>query len=164
MPIESGPIDVEQLLQSATDPLRLWAELREIRLTWSVAPEIGALQADRVLTERVLINLLSNAVKFSTTGSEVSIRVEPDHASAVTFRVRNQGAGIPPDQMRRIFEKFVQVGAGSTQSGSGLGLSFCRLAVEAQGGRIWAESEVGQWTEFIFTLPLQAPILVSPQT
>lgn len=164
MPIEYGPIEIEQLLQSATAPLRLWANLREIRLTWSVAPEIGALQADRVLIERVLINLLSNAVKFSTTRSEVSIRVEPDHASAVTFRVRNQGAGIPPDQMRHIFEKFVQGGAGSTQSGSGLGLSFCKLAVEAQGGRIWAESEVGQWTEFIFTLPLQPPILVSPQT
>ncbi len=163
MPIQSIPVDVEQLVQGAVGLLQLWADQRKVRLTWSVAPEARTIQMDPVMTERVLVNLLSNALKFSKTASEVSVRVEPAQAGTVAFRVRNQGQGIPPGQIRRIFEKFTQVGAGATQGGSGLGLAFCKLAVEAQGGRIWAESEVGQWTEFIFTLPFQPPIPVSPQ-
>jgi signal transduction histidine kinase len=69
--------------------------------------------------------------------------------------VRDTGPGIPPEYRERIFERFAQVpGASSKRTGTGLGLTFCKLAVEAHGGRIWVESEASQGSTFYFTLPL----------
>ena len=77
----------------------------------------------------------------------------------VVFRVHNQGQALPPETINRVFDKFSQVGPGGSRAGSGLGLTFCRLAVDAQGGRIWAESVPGQGTLFSFTLPARPPSL-----
>ena len=153
MPIQPVECDVAQIVQAVVDPLRLWAGQKGITLGWTVAPETATVYADRVLIERILANLLSNAVKYGDSHSEVSVRVEPGQAGGVVFHVYNQGQDLPPEAINRVFDKFSQVGTGGPSAGSGLGLTFCRLAVDAQGGRIWAESVPGQGTLFSFTLP-----------
>jgi signal transduction histidine kinase len=104
---------------------------------------------ERIL--QVLSNLLSNALKFSAEGGPISIRVEPTE-NEVCFTVIDRGLGIPSDQLETIFERFWQVTAGDRR-GMGLGLFISKCIIEAHGGRIWAESEVGKGSRFHFTLP-----------
>ena len=116
--------------------------------------------ADRDLVHRVLANLLTNALKHTPAKTEISIHVRLDKkARAFIVSVQDTGEGVPPDFKERIFEKFSQAEAKrrNHRVGSGLGLTFCKLAVEAHGGKIWVESEPGQGSEFFFTLPLPVP-------
>jgi signal transduction histidine kinase len=155
MPLQPAEIEIAPIVQNSIDSLKLWADQKEITLSWSLVPGVHSIYADPTVTERVLVNLLSNAIKFSDKNSEVTIRVEPYPPDMAAFEVRDQGKGIPKEWVDRIFDKFTQVGTSGVKSGSGLGLSFCRLAVKAQGGRIWAESEVGRGTTITFTLPVK---------
>jgi signal transduction histidine kinase len=113
--------------------------------------------ADRDLVHRVLANLLTNALKHTPPKTEISIHVRLDQkAKAFVVSVQDTGEGVPSDFKERIFEKFSQAEAKrrNTRVGSGLGLTFCKLAVEAHGGKIWVDSEPGMGSEFFFTLPL----------
>jgi signal transduction histidine kinase len=117
--------------------------------------------ADRDLVHRVLANLLTNALKHTPAKTEISIhvRLDGDPASLVVS-VQDNGEGVPADFKDRIFEKFSQA-EGKRRNhrvGSGLGLTFCKLAVETHGGKIWVESEPGRGSEFFFSLPLPKPI------
>jgi GAF domain-containing protein len=109
---------------------------------------------DRERLSQVLDNLLHNAVKFSPNGGRITVRVvdRGDHAEV---SVQDTGIGIPPDKLDRIFERFYQVD-GSTRrrfGGMGLGLAIVKRIVEAHGGRVWAESELGKGSTFYFTIP-----------
>jgi signal transduction histidine kinase len=111
---------------------------------------------DFELTMRVLVNLLSNAIKFSSPESVVTVRVTSSDTAMLTFSVIDQGRGIPKEWGDRVFDKFTQVEADRKRGpvvGSGLGLTFCRLAVESLGGHIWLESKVEKGTTIAFTLP-----------
>ena len=111
-------------------------------------------RADEDLLRRVLSNLLSNAVKFTPSDGRIGVGAKTGD-NEVLFWVRDEGDGVPPEYRDKIFEKFGQVE--SRQEGrklsTGLGLTFCKLAVEAHGGRIWIESEAGRGSTFFFTLP-----------
>ena len=107
---------------------------------------------DSEMIRRVLINFLENAIKYSR--SEGNIAVALDRAeNFLRVGVSDNGPGIPKEDQKRIFEKFARVQRKGRPKGLGLGLAFCRLAVEAHGGRIWVESEPGQGSTFYFTLP-----------
>jgi signal transduction histidine kinase len=107
------------------------------------------------MIERVLINLIDNALKFTPADGEVVISVEARNDS-LWVRVRDNGPGIPPQHQRRIFDKFARVREQTPAVGGiGLGLAFCRLAVEAHGGRILVESVPGQGSTFVFVLPFE---------
>ncbi len=110
---------------------------------------------DRIV--QVFRNLLDNAVKYSPEGKVVTIRGEVQN-NEIVFSVSDEGIGIPPEHLNRLFEKFFRVrsGPGRHISGSGLGLPVARTIVESHGGRIWAESKVGEGSTFYFTLPFQA--------
>jgi signal transduction histidine kinase len=110
--------------------------------------------SDSGLTRRVLQNLLSNALRYTPSGGNVCIAVTSSSSEA-RVSVTDAGPGIAPEYHQRIFEKFGQVEDLSNRTGTGLGLTFCKLAVEALGGRIGVESEVGKGSTFWFTLPLQ---------
>jgi two-component system, OmpR family, phosphate regulon sensor histidine kinase PhoR len=124
--------------------------------------------ADSKQITRVLVNLLHNAIKFTPSGGAVIIGTRPQTGSegtAQSFFVRDTGAGIPPEDLPRIFERFYKVNrarskasynmpAGQESGGSGLGLAIARHVVEAHGGRIKAESTLGQGSTFTFTLPV----------
>jgi signal transduction histidine kinase len=102
------------------------------------------------------VNLLGNAVKFTPSGGRVTLLAQHEPSeSAVKFTVRDTGPGIPEEAFERIFEKFGQVGPrpASRSLSTGLGLAFCKMAVEAHGGRIGVQSRLGEGSEFWFTLP-----------
>jgi len=120
----------------------------------AVESAVGGLvvSLDRDLIARVLHNLLGNALKFTGDTGEVKIRIARE-SDRVRVSVIDNGPGIPPEYHERIFEKFGQVQSDRPRVGTGLGLSFCRLAVEAHGGKIGVTSEVGKGSTFWFELP-----------
>jgi signal transduction histidine kinase len=129
-------------------------------LSMDVAKDLPPLPADRDLIYRTLINLVTNALKHSPEGTEVRIRASlADDGQGIVLSVKDQGEGIPPEYFDRIFEKFEQAETKQrrVRTGSGLGLTFCKLAVDAHGGRIWVDSKVGEGSEFFVFLPLEAP-------
>jgi signal transduction histidine kinase len=107
---------------------------------------------------QTLTNLLSNAIKFSAAGDAVYLKAELTAADQVLFTVKDQGRGIPADRLQTIFERFKQVDVSDSRQkgGTGLGLAICKSIVEQHGGRIWAESVLGQGSCFYFTLPVAA--------
>jgi len=101
----------------------------------------------------VLINLLENAVKYTRGGGSITVSASRQE-QAVLVSVSDSGAGIAARDQQRIFDKFARVEEDGRPKGLGLGLAFCRLAVEAHGGRIWVESVEGRGSTFSFTLPV----------
>jgi signal transduction histidine kinase len=161
MPLQRGDVNVQDLVESALKQVTVWAGRKNVTLDYDLMAGIRTVHTDYELTTRVLVNLLSNAIKFSTPESAVTVRVESTEPAMLTFRVIDQGRGIPKEWADRIFDKFTQVEAHRTGSGvvgSGLGLTFSRLAVESLGGRIWLESTEEQGTTIAFTLPVTAQV------
>jgi signal transduction histidine kinase len=159
--LESGEMPLTREEFAAADVMReaagaVAALAAEKRLTLRVEPAPADLcpYADRETARRVLVNLLGNAVKFTPGGGEVRLTAEA-RDGMVEFAVADTGEGIPTEHRERVFDKFYQVTshAAGRQMSSGLGLAFCRLAVEAHGGRIGVESDVGRGSRFWFTLP-----------
>lgn len=155
MALDLGPVQISSLVAQAVAQVRgLCAEHgHELRVELGVACPV--LQADGDKLRRVLTNLLGNAIKFTPDGGTITVgsTCTPEE---VRLWVRDTGPGIPPEYRERIFEKFGQVeGEGRKKKNStGLGLTFCRLVAEAHGGRIWVESEEGQGSTFLLSLPL----------
>jgi NtrC-family two-component system sensor histidine kinase KinB len=155
MPLQVHAVDAQELVESSRRQVALWATQRELVLVAEAQDGARVVRADPELTVRILANLLGNAIKYSPVGATVAIHTAPAENGMLAFRVSDQGPGVPAEWQARIFDKFVQVDAprGRMPAGSGLGLSFCRLAVEAQGGRIWLDTLDGQGTTIAFTLP-----------
>src|SRR5207245_8914883 len=125
-----------------------------------LAPVLPTLVADTDKLRRTLINLLANALKFTPAGGQITVAVHAStDAAAVHFSVTDTGPGIPREAFDRIFEKFGQVAMHQTtgQKSTGLGLTFCKMVVEAHGGRIWVDSELVQGSTFSFTIPCRPP-------
>src|SRR5882762_8326833 len=115
---------------------------------------------DASLIRRVIANLVANAMKFTPEHGQILVRVTAD-AAGQRVSVADTGPGIPPEYHEKIFEKFGQAEASRAgpQRSSGLGLTFCKLAVDAHGGRVGVESAIGKGSTFWFTLPAQAQSL-----
>jgi signal transduction histidine kinase len=110
---------------------------------------------DRQLIRRVMTNLLSNAIKHTPAGGTITLGVRNRANNTIEVCVADTGNGIAPEFHRRIFEKFGQISQqGSERHGTGLGLTFCKIAVEAHGGHIWVESQLGRGSSFFFTVPV----------
>lgn len=153
---------VADLADFATKELAKFAPILAERSTGvTVAAPVPPVVCDGALVRRVLQNLVGNAVSF-TDGRKGTIRVElsptADHTS-VRVTVRDNGPGIAPEHRDKVFGKFYQVLTRyqRRENSSGLGLAFCKLAVEAHGGRIGVDSEVGQGSAFWFELPIAGP-------
>ncbi|HWQ13308.1 MAG TPA: ATP-binding protein [Roseiflexaceae bacterium] len=125
-----------------------------------IPADLPAVYADRERTRAVLENLVSNAVKYSPEGGLIRVAARADARTAIVS-VSDQGIGIAPEDQARLFQRFYRVDnrlSRETQ-GAGLGLFLSRAIVEAQGGRIWVESQPGRGARFSFTLPLATPRL-----
>jgi signal transduction histidine kinase len=153
MPLEPAPLRPADLAASAFESQRVVAGAKGVTLR-SGCDDAPAIHADRELVLRVLQNLLDNALKFSPKDGTVTLSAAPDIDAPgfVRFAVCDCGIGIRAQDLELIFAKFGQAG-NRRGSGTGLGLTFCKLVVEAHGGRIWVESEVGHGSTFFFTLP-----------
>jgi signal transduction histidine kinase len=146
---------MQPVIRESIEEMRVPAEQSELTLVHLSERELPPIHADHKLIQRVLSNLLGNAIKATPPGGTITIDALPTPPGAVTVRVHDTGQGIPPDQLARIFEKFAQVelerGSGRA-TGTGLGLTFCKMAIEAHGGRLWVESQLGEGSTFSFTL------------
>jgi signal transduction histidine kinase len=131
---------------------------REHRFVVDFPAAFPIVDADPQRISQVLRNLLDNAVKYSPKGGLVVVRGEA-RPEEVVISVSDQGEGIAPEHLNRLFEKFFRIksGLGRHVVGSGLGLPISRTIVESHGGRIWAESQLGQGTTLYFTIPLSKP-------
>ncbi|MFQ5885778.1 MAG: sensor histidine kinase, partial [Anaerolineae bacterium] len=115
--------------------------------------------ADEEWTIFILDNLLDNAIKYSPARSTIEIEIQPLEGEFASVSVTDSGKGIPEEDLPHIFDKFYRVREGRSREpeGLGLGLYLAKKLVEAQGGRIWAESKRGQGSKFTFALPLRPP-------
>lgn len=148
-----GPVDVGEMLRESTDEMRALADAYDIQLELTLPFNLpSSMEADETLLKRVMQNLLSNSIKFTPSGGHILIEAVPT-SRELTVSVIDDGPGVPPDQRERIFEKFVQV-QGLERRGAGLGLAYCKLAVEVHGGHIWVEDATGGGSRFSFTLPI----------
>ena len=160
MSVQKSDISLRELANRAFDQVALWAKAQDIELV--LESQIKMVNLDPELTERVIVNLLSNALKFSPPRSQIKVVVQGPTHGIVRFSVEDTGPGIPPEFLGTIFQPFSQVKG--TKGGTGLGLTFCRLTVQAQGGKIWVESVLGEGTHMIFTLPAESQAReVSPE-
>jgi PAS domain S-box-containing protein len=143
------------LMIQATDLMHPMAETAGVTLETNLQPALVLVDPDAIL--QVLTNLLSNAIKFSPPGSTVHLAVKQDHEEVV-FTITDRGQGIPRENLESIFERFHPVDATDSRrrGGTGLGLYICRKIVQRHGGQIWAESELGCGSTFVFTLPVRA--------
>ncbi len=123
-----------------------------------VAPKLPMIVADRDKIERVLTNLVDNALKYVPAKGRIVITARPE-GDLVRLSVTDNGPGIAPEERERIFARFTQTATEKARRrGFGLGLSYCKLAVEAHGGKIWVEAgEGGVGSRFVFTLPVKPP-------
>jgi len=155
MPLQISEVNVKELVDLSLEQVALQAEQNQLTLATELNTDIERICADRELTVRVLVNLLGNAIKFSPASSVITVSVASTEANMLAFSVADQGPGIPKQWVRKAFDKFAQIEARQAGAavGSGLGLTFCQLAVEAQGGRISLKSDSGQGTTVTFTLP-----------
>ena len=122
---------------------------------WSGSESLPVL-ADEEWTVTTVCNLLENAIKYSSPGTRVKIKLERQDDEFAVVHVSDQGTGIAPGDLERVFEKFYRGDAADNRSsyGFGLGLYFAKMLVEGQGGSISVESRVGDGSTFSFTLPL----------
>jgi signal transduction histidine kinase len=143
------------MLEAVADSLRPIADKSSI--TIAVASDEVTFGGDRSRITRALLNLASNALKFAPPSSAVTLK-SLRMGSDICFEVHDTGPGVPNKDIDRIFERFQQADGGDQRhpGGSGLGLAIAKGIVEQHGGKIWAESNVGEGSVFRFTLPLRA--------
>jgi len=154
-PLRLAPIELVSLVEAA-DRLRPLAEERGVHLRFDVSAGTPHILGDMSRLELVVRNLVHNAIKFTPRGGTVTVAAAALDATHVAVEVRDTGVGIAPDALPRVFERFYKTDRSRLRdgSGSGLGLAIARHAVEAHGGRIDVESELGTGTAFTVVLPM----------
>jgi len=167
VPMRIEPIEAEQLVREVMARMLTQAQRHRVTLRTEIEQGKTLVAADSKQILRVLVNLVHNAIKFTLSGGTVLIgtRLEAS-GSTQSFFVRDTGIGIGPEDVPRIFERFYKVDQARSKTdfigpgggGSGLGLAIARHVVEAHGGRIIAESVIGQGSTFTFTLPVAVPV------
>lgn len=144
-------VNLERIVQDAKTMVRVSPHHA---IVYDIDPNLIFIKGDQSKLRQVLTNLLSNAIKYSPRGGEVKIIVEDHTDEEILVSVADQGLGIPPDQIAKLFQKFSRVDSGEAKDikGTGLGLWICKEIVRAHGGEIWVESEMGKGSAFKFTL------------
>ena len=143
-------VPVAEFISNAVDAIRPLAEAKEQRVEADLGPDSRTVRINRDMITRVLINLLENAVKYTPGKGEIRTGATPEE-SGIQVWVEDNGPGIPREHWQGIFDKYTRLD--NRDMGFGLGLSFCRLAVEGHGGRIWIEPAEGRGARFVFSLP-----------
>jgi two-component system phosphate regulon sensor histidine kinase PhoR len=147
-------VDVSALAAEVVNELQAVATAKSVHLVTSLAPELEV-ETNPDLLYRCVLNLVDNGIKYSGTGSTVSMRALASERTA-TIEVADNGAGIPAEDVDRVFDRFYRVDRGRSrrEGGTGLGLAIVKELVESLGGTVRAASEVGKGSTFSIALPL----------
>jgi two-component system, NtrC family, sensor histidine kinase KinB len=152
--LNKDQINVTTLVTEAVEQVQPNAEGKGIELHAELPPRLPFVSIDADMIRRVMINLMDNSVKYMMDPGSITVTAKAD-PSEVTLSIQDTGPGIPATVQSRIFDKFVRGQREfAAPKGAGLGLAFCKLAVEAHGGRIWVDSQLGKGATFNFTLPI----------
>ncbi|MFW6078972.1 MAG: ATP-binding protein [Gemmatimonadota bacterium] len=153
--LERAAEDAASIVDEAIQIHREAADERAIALDRHIESGLPAVRVDRGRVIQVFSNLIENALKFTPEGGRVVVAADRAGESAreVRFRVADTGPGIPAEERRRIFDRFWRARRSDHSGGAGLGLAICKSIVEAHGGRLRVESEVGEGSTFLFTVP-----------
>ncbi|HEX2229588.1 MAG TPA: ATP-binding protein [Candidatus Binatia bacterium] len=163
--LESGYVDVKkevvalgEIIQRSVENYRVLALDKNISITAAVDSSLPAVDADPRRLDQVFSNLLSNAIKFTGQSGDVEVGAERVDSTRVKVWVKDNGEGIPSEEIGQIFQKYRQAGnvKNSDQKGTGLGLVICKMIIDAHGGKIWVDSEPKKGSTFYFSLPLAA--------
>lgn len=151
-----------ELVQRSIQHIAALAREKDLELALQIPEDLPSFVGDKDKLGRTLVNLMGNAVKFTPQGGRIKLSLafaeRAGRTPSLVISVSDTGEGIPREAFERIFEKFGQVENRSSglRSSTGLGLTFCKLVVEAHGGRIWIESKLGQGSNFVFAIPCQS--------
>jgi len=158
--LDLEPTDLEVVARLVEEAFRPRAREKEVRVILDFVPGLPKVSADAQRMRQVIANLVSNALRFTPPGGEIRLVGRAEHGE-VTMRVEDTGAGIPPDDLPHIFDRFYRGDRSRSRhaGGSGLGLAIAKQLVEAHGGTIEVESEVERGTTFIISLPSVRPNL-----
>jgi two-component system, OmpR family, phosphate regulon sensor histidine kinase PhoR len=153
--LEIRRLSVSQFVESCIETIQRTAGEKDLRVSVNLQQPLPDIAADRRRLAEVLQNLLDNAMQYTPAGGQIMVGASAN-GDDVTFTVSDTGIGIPRTDQSRIFERFYRVDVARSREvgGTGLGLSISKHLVEAHGGRIWVESEVGQGSQFYFTVPI----------
>lgn len=153
--LKSENVLISGIIDDAIDFVKELSERKGISIRKNdISPSLSV-HADRDYLEQVLINLFDNAIKYGREGGEITISAIEKDRNEVQISLSDNGTGIPKEDLPRIFERFYRVDRGRSKElgGTGLGLSIVKHLVQAHGGRVWAESQLGEGSTFYFTLP-----------
>ena len=144
-------VNIERLVQDAVAMVRFSSKHR---FEHKIDPNVAFIKGDQAKLRQVVQNLVSNAVKYSPHGGKVMVHVQDYSPDEILLSVSDEGIGIPAEQKDKLFQKFSRINTGEAKEikGSGLGLWICKEVVEAHGGKIWIESEIGKGSTVKFTL------------
>lgn len=166
--LDISTVLVEDLCESSMRLTTAMAGKKQIEVTMDVEPDVTEIDADDRRLKQMLVNLLSNAVKFTPEGGAVGLTVKGDPGTnTVVFTVWDTGIGIAPENMKKLFKPFAQIDSGLSRQyeGSGLGLALVARMAELHGGSVAVESELGQGSRFMVSLPWRredvAPISIT---
>lgn len=151
------PVDLNKLIGKVVNNQRSYAQNHE--LVTEGLGDLPVVIADEDKVEQIVTNLTNNAIKYSPHGGTVTVKAAVDNNDTIIVSVRDQGIGIPQEHLAKVFDRFHRVDNRDTREvgGTGIGLFLVKHLVEAHGGNIWVESEVGKGSTFIFTLPKNPP-------
>ncbi len=154
LPLEIESVQLASLVERVVNEVEVARSDRQIHARNLVPNDLPPLEADRERLHQVLFNLVDNAFRFTPPGGEVTVRAIRENGSC-EVSVEDTGPGIPPEHLPLVFERFYRVDPSRSREdgGTGIGLAIARSVVEAHGGRIWAESRIGEGSRFLFVLP-----------
>ncbi|MDO9088356.1 MAG: ATP-binding protein [Anaerolineaceae bacterium] len=147
-------VNMNSILNESNEILSPTYNSKRQTIELDIEPNLPELFADEGMIKRVVINLLENAIKFSPLDGKIILSARPD-GEQVLISIKDSGPGIPDEAQDRIFTKFTRLDAKTFPKGIGLGLAFCKLAVNAHDGKIWVESTIGKGSQFNILLPLK---------
>ena len=161
--LENAPVNLERVIEEVLEMLAFGAHNKGLDLLYHVHRDTPArILGDHARIRQILINLVGNAIKFTPTGQItilVTSRPMEDGRHMIDLRVKDTGIGIPEDKLPKLFQSFSQVDASTTRKygGTGLGLAICVRLTEMMKGKIWAESKLGEGTNFHVEIPFESP-------
>jgi signal transduction histidine kinase len=149
MPVKKEMASLVGIIKLSAESMKQLAEKRKITMDTTSSELVSC---DPEIISRIVCNLLGNALKFTPPDGEIHVSLTSDEKGSTVF-VKDNGPGIAPEDQQKVFDKFCQADLRHRGIGSGLGLAFCKLAVEAHGGKIGVESVLNQGSTFWFTIP-----------